>query len=75
MSPNVPPPKPSREKHERKHARLSVMMRVREREREMGGGDGGWWMAVAEDADVQRGGEGRHDGRKYNNLLFGEDGN
>lgn len=41
----------------------------------MGGGGGGWWMGVVEDADVQRGGEGRHDGRKYNNLLFGEDGN
>lgn len=62
-----PPPKPSRDKQERKHARLSVMMRVRQREREMGG----WGVAVAEDADVQRGGEGGHDGRKYNNLLFG----
>lgn len=27
-----------------------------------------------EDADVRRGGEGRHDGRKYNKLLFGERG-
>lgn len=58
MSPNVPPPKPSREKQERKHARLSVMMRVRER----GGGDGGgggcrcaaWWRREARWEEIQQ---------------------
>lgn len=67
MSPNVPPPKPSGEKHERKHARLSVMMRVRVREREMGGGgwgmvDGGgggcrcaaWWRRQARWEEIQQ---------------------
>lgn len=73
MSPSFPPPKAPSPFCDAEVADANLEGSCRGRRRVWEGG-GGELRPGVEDADVQCGGEGRHDERKYNNLLCGENG-